>query len=223
MLYRAEFPKPLPSLKFVIQEVENLTTKFKTFAISPVNQNDSTIRDAFARTNIIHIAAHTILDSIESPYLYLHQAISTDQLRFFQIKTPLVFLSACNTGSGIALPSEGTESIQRVFMSKNVPSVISTYWFANDEVMLELTSKFYDELYISRNPMFALAEAKRNFINQASPQQQNPWYWANINYTGIGNEVGLKKSSNLLIAILGFTIFTFMGIILYKTYRGRIK
>src|SRR5690606_5179690 len=223
LLYRAEFPKPLPSLKFVNQEVENLTTKFKTLAISPVNQSDSTIRDAFARTNIIHFAAHTILDSVESPYLYLHQAISTDQLRFFEIKTPLVFLSACNTGSGIALPSEGTESIQRVFMSKNVPSVISTYWFANDEVMLELTSKFYDELYNSRTPMFALAEAKRNFINQASPQQQNPWYWANINYTGIGNEVGLKKSSNLLIAILGFTIFTFMGIIFYKTYRGRIK
>ncbi|WP_160068608.1 CHAT domain-containing protein [Sphingobacterium bovisgrunnientis] len=223
LLYRTEFPNPLPSLKFVNQEVENLTTKFKTLAISPVNQSDSTIRNAFARTNIIHIAAHTILDTVESPYLYLHQAISTDQLRFFEIKTPLVFLSACNTGSGIALPSEGTESIQRVFMSKNVPSVISTYWFANDEVMLELTSKFYDELYTSRKPMFALAEAKRNFINQASPQQQNPWYWANINYTGIGNEVGLKKSSNLLIAILGFTIFTFMGIILYKTYRGRIK
>jgi CHAT domain-containing protein len=223
LLYRAEFPKPLPTLWFVNQEVENLTTKFNTLAISPSNQNDSTIRDAFARTNIIHIAAHTILDSVESPYLYLHQAISTDQLRFFEIKTPLVFLSACNTGSGAALPSEGTESIQRVFMSKNVPSVISTYWFANDEVMLELTSKFYDQLHESKNPMFALAEAKRNFIYQASPQQQNPWYWANINYTGVGNEVGLKKSSNLLIVILGFTILTFIGIILYKTYLGRIK
>jgi len=222
LLYRAEFPKPLPTLKFVHQEVENLTTHFKTLAISPSNQNDSTIRDAFGRINIIHIAAHTILDSIESPYLYLHQAISTDQLRFFEIKTPLVFLSACNTGSGVALPSEGTESIQRVFMSKNVPSVISTYWFANDEVMLELTSKFYDQLHDSKNPMFALAETKRNFINQATPQQQNPWYWANINYTGIGNEVGLKKSSNLLIVILGLTIFTFIGFLLFRRYYGRI-
>ncbi|MCA5006435.1 CHAT domain-containing protein [Sphingobacterium bovistauri] len=216
LLYRSEYPKPLPHLEFVKEEVNNLTTKFKTLAIPPPLQNDSTIREAFTKINIIHIAAHTILDSIEAPNLYLHQAISTNQLRFFDINTPLVFLSACNTGSGRPLPSEGTESIQRVFMSKNVPSVISTYWFANDEVMLNLTSNFYNQLQESKNPMVALADAKRNFLKQASAQRQNPWYWANINYTGIGNKVGLKKSSNLPIVIMGLTIFALIGFFTFK-------
>ncbi|MBD1429258.1 CHAT domain-containing protein [Sphingobacterium litopenaei] len=223
LLYRSEFPKPLPHLAFVNQEVANLTARYKTLAISPEHQNDSTIREAFSATNIIHIAAHTILDSIEAPYLYLHQAISTNQLRFFEIKTPLVFLSACNTGNGVALPSEGTESIQRVFLSKNVPSVISTYWFANDEVMLQLTSGFYEELQNSESPMLALAQAKRKFLNQASILQQNPWFWANINYTGIGNEVGLKKSSNLLFILIGSVLLALIVYLTRKIYLGRIK
>ena len=218
LLYRSEFPKPLPHLEFVSQEVKTLTSKFKTLAFEPNQQNDSTIREAFSRTNIIHIAAHTILDSIQAPYLYLHQAISTNQLRFFDIKTPLVFLSACNTGSGRPLPSEGTESIQRVFMSKNVPSVISTYWFANDEVMLDLTSNFYDELTLTQNPMLALANAKRNFLSKAAAQQQNPWYWSNINYTGIGNKVGLKKTSSLPIIITGITLIGLVLFLLFKWF-----
>lgn len=205
VLYRAEFPAPLPTLPFVNKEIKSLRKKYKTIAIDPSRQNDTTIREAFAQANIIHIAAHTILDSIEAPFLYLHQAISTNQLRFFDIKTPLVFLSACNTGTGKPLPSEGTASIQRVFMSKNVPSVIATYWFANDEAMLALTSNFYERLQDHQNPMIALGQAKRDFLQNASIQQQNPWYWANINYTGVANAVSVKSSvaySTLIIGIV---------------------
>lgn len=198
VFYRSDYPSPLPKLPFVDQEVKNLKKTFKTESYSPLQQNDKSLKQAFNRSNLIHIAAHTILDSTEAPYLYLHQPISINQLRFYEIKTPLVFLSACNTGSGKPLPSEGTASIQRVFLSKNVPSVISTYWFANDETMLQLTAKFYDQLKKCPYPMEALAEAKRQYLKEGGVLQANPWYWANINYTGINNEVGLKETSNLL-------------------------
>lgn len=212
ILYRTEYPKPFPNLDFVSKEIESISSTFKTEKIPPLEQTDATLKDQFAKSNIIHIAAHTILDSTAAPLIYLNHEISTNQLRFFEIKTPLVFLSACNTGSGQSLPSEGTESIQRVFLSKNVPSVISTYWFANDEAMLQLTSDFYKELNSSNNPIQALANSKRMFLDQAETQQQNPWYWANINYTGVGNKIGLKKSSNLLIitSCLAIVLFGFL-------------
>ncbi|NGM60521.1 CHAT domain-containing protein [Sphingobacterium sp. SGG-5] len=197
LLYRASFPKPLPDLKFVHEEVDNIGKHFKSEQIGPKNQNDSTIVQQFAGSHIIHIAAHTILDGDDNPIIYLQQPISTKQLRFYHIYSPMVFLSACNTGSGISLPSEGMESIQRVFLGKGVPSVISTYWFANDEAMLRLTSLFYQQLYESRKPVEALAQAKRVFLNEASIEHQNPWYWANINYSGINNEIGLRKNTNL--------------------------
>lgn len=204
ILYRSEYPKPFPNLDFVTKEIDNISESFRTETVPPAEQTDSTLKDQFAKSNIVHIAAHTILDSNAAPLIYLNHEISTNQLRFFEIKTPLVFLSACNTGSGQSLPSEGTESVQRVFLSKNVPSVISTYWFANDEAMLNLTSNFYKELNETNNPILALANSKRIFLNNAQTQQQNPWYWANINYTGVGNEIGLKKSSNLLLFLIIF-------------------
>ncbi len=46
--------------------------------------------------------------------------------------------------------------------------------------------------------MEALAEAKRQYLKEGGVLQANPWYWANINYTGINNEVGLKETSNPL-------------------------
>lgn len=199
LLFRAEYSSPLPSLNFVKKEIDNISQNYQAERIGPDKQTDSILKEHFAQSNIIHIAAHTILDSTEAPIIFLKHPISTDQIRYFEIKSPLVFLSACNTGTGESLTSEGTESIQRVFLSKNVPSVISTYWFANDETMLNITSNFYDQLNLNNNPIIALAEAKRNYLSNANTQLQNPWYWANINYSGIGNKIGLKKESpNLL-------------------------
>lgn len=220
ILFRSEYPKPFPHLAFVNQEVKTLSDQFRGEAISPGQQNDSTVRAQFTKSNIIHIAAHTILDSASAPIIYLKDVISTNQLRFYQMNVPLVFLSACNTGHGRPLPSEGTESIQRVFLSKNVPSVISTFWFANDQTMLKLTSSFYENLCLSNDPIEALAQAKRIFLEETDPVYENPWYWANINYTGIGNKIGLKKTSNLLYYIIGTTILGLL--ILHPSLRSRL-
>src|SRR5690606_31266582 len=197
LLYRAEFPDPLPDLNFVREEVREISRRFDAHQIAAEQQHDSIIVREFAATRAIHIAAHTLLDSTENPILFLQKPISTEQLRFYHIHSPMIFLSACNTGSGQALPSEGMESIQRVFLGKGVPSVISTYWFANDEAMLRMTTLFYDQLLDGGQPVAALANAKRLFLQSASVEQQNPWYWSNINYAGVDNKVDLRKSSSL--------------------------
>ncbi|NGF55276.1 CHAT domain-containing protein [Parapedobacter sp. SGR-10] len=219
LLYRSTFPKPLPDLHFVQEEVNNLSRHFGSERIGPEQQHDTAIVRQFSSAHVIHIAAHTVLDHEENPIIYLQNPISTAQLRFYHIYSPMVFLSACNTGSGKALPSEGMESVQRVFLGKGVPSVISTYWFANDETMLRLTSLFYEELYRHKKPVMSLANAKRIFLSKASVEHQNPWYWANINYSGIGNEIGLKKKTDdsVLMWIGGILcILIFIGI----KYRG---
>ena len=234
LLYRSDYEKPLSNLPYVTSEIDNLSSTYDVNKLSPPLQNDSSINKEFSKSNIIHIAAHTILDSIHSPIIYLHNKISTDQLRYFDINTPLVFLSACNTALGKSLPAEGTESIQRVFLSKNVPSVISTYWFANDEAMLTLTNDFYDELSKSKNPIHALASSKRKFLHNANTIQKNPWYWANINYTGIGNELDINTVSNLahyiriigclaLISFIVYIISRFDVTLIYKHKEAQNK
>ena len=220
LLYRSQFPDPLPDLNFVNEEVENISKTFYSYKIPPQEQHDLTIVQQFASSRAIHIASHTLLDSTENPILYLQQPISTEQLRFYHIYSPMIFLSACNTGSGKSLPSEGMESIQRVFLGKGVPSVISTYWFANDEAMLRLTALFYRELQKSRRPVTALADAKRLFLADASVEQQNPWYWSNINYAGVNNEIGLRRTSNLPThLLLGLLLIVVSAVTLIKYFK----
>lgn len=227
LLYRAEYPDPLPDLHFVPKEVGRIRNLFNTLLIPPEQQVDMILSDVFATPDVVHIAAHTVIDAGDrAPLIYLGERISTNQIRFYQMRTPLVFLSACNTGSGSALPAEGMESIQRVFLSKGVPSVVSTYWFANDEVMLQLTTDFYQQLARAGDPEAALAQAKRNYLADASSEQQNPWYWANMNYTGIGNEIGLKKTPNLsthLYVLLCFSGAVFLIFLMYRSRGWRLR
>lgn len=211
ILYRSEYTLPLPSLNFVKKEVNTISRSFSSTRIGSKEYTEEVLKEQFLKSNIIHIAAHTLLDSTEAPVIFLKKPISTNQIRYFEIKSPLVFLSACNTGMGESLPAEGTESIQRVFLSKNVPSVISTYWFANDNTMLKITESFYNFLYYTKDPIKALAEAKRSYLSQSPmPHQKNPWYWANINYSGVGNNIDLKKKTSSLYLI----IFIGLGAIL---------
>lgn len=219
VLYRSEYSPPLPSLTFIDKEIENISAQFRTEKIGTKEQTEEVLKQQFAKSNIIHIAAHTILDSTEAPMIYLKKIISTNQIRYFEIKSPLVFLSACNTGSGESLPSEGTESIQRVFLSKNVPSVISTYWLANDETMLKITDNFYRLLHQTKDPIHALAETKRQYLTNANNRQKNPWYWANINYAGVENTIQLKKTPNYYaIGVIGI-----LSLCLLYRYRKKLK
>src|SRR5690606_37961129 len=169
---------------------------------------------------IIHIAAHTTIYDNQEARLMLHQPISADQLRYYHIQSPLVVLSACNTASGNLLPSEGLESINRAFLSKGIPGVIATHWFANDDAMLDLTDKFYHYLATSKSPVHALAEAKRQYLAQQSEIGSNPWYWANMAYTGLETKIDLQRRTGLsfmlgILILLG--LLSFMLFIRYKS------
>ena len=133
--------------------------------------------------------------------------VSTDQLRYYNIQAPLVVLSACNTASGEILLSEGLASMNRAFLSKGVQGVIATHWFANDDVMLDLTSRFYTFLNVSQNPVFSLSEAKRQYLSEQNEWGKNPWYWSNMSYTGSSIQIDLPQRTGL--SRLGIREFLF--------------
>lgn len=195
ILYKEKYTSPFPNLPFVRQEVLALSKRYKSQKYGPSLQTIYKINELFKSESIIHIAAHTSIDSNNPPTLQLEEKISTDALQFYSINSPLIFLASCNTSSGEILSSEGIASLNRSFLSKGVPSVISTYWYANDNIMQSLTEGFYKRLSSTSDPLSALAENKRHHIKNANAMMKNPWYWANLNYHGIDNVVGIKKKS----------------------------
>lgn len=220
ILYRDKYRPPLADLRFVKKEVENLQSGYKTTTFSYQDLSIRKLENAFKTSSILHIAAHTVVTPQQEAKLLLHQAISAEQLRYYHIKSPLVVLSACNTASGNLLPSEGLESINRAFLSKGIPGVVATHWFASDGTMLDIMAKFYEELTISKNPIHALAEAKRGYLLEHSELGSNPWYWSNIAYTGTDIKIDLQKYASLRQVAWKIAIaFLVLGSCLYGMLR----
>ncbi|WP_437921649.1 CHAT domain-containing protein [Sphingobacterium sp. LRF_L2] len=211
ILSRDQYDPPLVNLTFVKKEVKNLRDHYASVHYDDRTLNPELLARALQAESIIHIAAHTLIDENQEAKIRLHQSISADQLRYYSIHAPLVVLSACNTASGTILPSEGLESINRAFLSKGIPGVIATQWFANDDAMLDLTAKFYEQLQALKSPVGALANAKRDYLDKQDELGKNPWYWANMVYTGIDTKIDLHKNTDLsywLYVWLAFLVVT---------------
>ncbi|HLT87261.1 MAG TPA: CHAT domain-containing protein [Sphingobacterium sp.] len=227
ILYRDKYRPPLADLHFVKKEVENLQSHYKTTTFSYQDLQTEKLDNAFKTTSIIHIAAHTVVTPQQEARLLLHHSISADQLRYYHIKSPLVVLSACNTASGNLLPSEGLESINRAFLSKGIPGVMATHWFASDDAMLDIMANFYEELVTCKSPIRALAEAKRKYLSKQSALGANPWYWSNIAYTGTDIKIDLQKHASLRQSAWKILLFFLMlasclyGILRFAKFKNK--
>eukprot|EP00968_Pinguiococcus_pyrenoidosus_P023380 scaffold3735_cov153-Pinguiococcus_pyrenoidosus.AAC.3 len=103
---------------------------------------------------VVHIATHGLVDpqvggrsgvalcgsSHESAVLTAHDVAS------IKLRTPLVVLSACDTGLGESM-AEGVLGLARAFTLSGADSVIMSLWrVVDDEATSELMKKFYENL-----------------------------------------------------------------------------
>lgn len=221
ILYREKYDAPLVNLPFVHKEVQNLKEHYEAKLFDYKDLNPNRMAEIWNAKGIIHIAAHSIVEENGEAKLLLKQPISTDQLRYFSMHAPLVVLSACNTASGELLPSEGLASINRAFLSKGIPGVLATHWFANDAVMLDMTDKFYQQLWHTKSPVQALSNAKRQFLLEQDETMSNPWYWANMIYTGLDTTIDLQQAAGLSPVYHWLAIIFTIILILYLFQRLR--
>ncbi len=141
----------------------------------------------------VHFATHGLVN-YRSPLLStiaLNQDDNFEEdgfLQFYEIdggsmhlKAEMVVLSACETGLGKVIESEGVVGFGKAFMSAGAQSVILSKWQVNDSS----TSDFFQDFYkiLSDNPngnkAQLLAELKRQRINEIPP-----FHWAGFVYYG---------------------------------------
>ncbi len=139
----------------------------------------------------VHLACHGLLES-RAPLLSC-LAVTPDSandgfltaLEIFgmEVKSDLVVLSACETGSGGLNSAEGIIGLTRSFLHAGAPRVIASLWKVDDEATQVLMKRFY-EIWNAESAEGVKAPTVAGALRQAQSwvagqeKWSHPYYWA---------------------------------------------
>lgn len=209
-------------------EIESVYRWFRGKMFTGNNATETNFRIEMQEPAVFHLAMHSVSDSTDSRYSYLlfdtHNDTLEDgrlynyEISLSRLKSPMVVLSACNSGTGTLYHGEGLMSLARGFILAGASSVIMTAWEVNDEISAEIISRFYQHLSEGKHKDEALRLAKLEYLETSPPVYANPYYWAA--YQVIGNNAPIKRSyvaSGLIIC----AILLIAGVVLILYLRRR--
>jgi CHAT domain-containing protein len=180
-------------------------------------------RKEILKTAIFHLAMHSYPDTNDSRYSYL-QFWTADptkkegrlfnyEISLSEMNSPMVVLSACNSGSGILYHGEGIVSLARGFILAGASSVVKTSWDINDEVSAEIVTRYYKKLSEGNSKDESLRFAKLEYLKGSPPSYSHPYYWASYELVGdnsplIGND-HWNKTAIILFLTSGCLLIVF--------------
>jgi len=219
--------KKYKELKSNNMEVESILDNFRGTVFKA---NKATIANFKLNLNskaILHLAMHAELDTLQAgtsslvfspeinnPNIYHLYNYEIGQMN---LNSPMVVLSACNTGNGKLYSGEGLMSLARNFVLAGVPSVIETLWPVEDVAGSKIMGSFYKYLAQGIPKNTALRQAKLDYISTTSPSFVNPRFWAA--YTLVGDVSAIKRlwwKDPLIIGSLVSFLLIIAAIMIYR-------
>lgn len=138
--------------------------------------------------SILHIATHGILNAERPQFTGLALSpvwdsaddgfLKVDEIFNLRLGSPLVMLSACETGLGKQSRGEGVIGLARAFMYAGAPTVGVSLWSVADLSTAELMSEFYKHLLTEEpaSPSSSLRAAQLTMIE--GKRFSAPFHWA---------------------------------------------
>jgi len=152
------------------------------------NEDNLGTRD-ITRYRIIHVATHGLLNAERPQFTGVvlslvgnktHDGfVRTDEVFNLRLGSPLVMLSACETGLGKEKRGEGVMGLTRAFMYAGAPTVGVSLWSVADKSTADLMTDFYKRLLSTgegTTSSGALRDAQLAMIS--GKKYSAPFYWA---------------------------------------------
>jgi CHAT domain-containing protein len=216
------------SLLGAINELKSVYRWFRGKSFTGESATETSFRLSMQEPAIFHLAMHSVSDSANSKYSYLLFDTHNDTLqdgRFYnyeislsRLKSPMVVLSACNSGTGTLYHGEGLMSLARGFILAGASSVIMTSWEVNDEISADIISGFYHSLASGKSKDVALRLAKLKYLKGSSPAYSYPYYWAAYEVQGITTPI---KHNYIAAGLIIFALLLIAGVVLILYLRRR--
>jgi len=162
--------------------------------------SEEALRAALSFGGIVHVATHGVMNPRNPMFSRIEVAegagvgpdddgrLEVHEVLGLSIRSPLVFLSGCETGLGAAWStsfdrSEDYATLAQAFLYAGARNVVATLWRVADESAAEFAGQFYGGLR-SLGAADALAAAQRRMI--ADSRYQAPYHWASYQVSGDG-------------------------------------
>jgi len=146
-----------------------------------------------SKYRVLHIATHGLLNAERPQFTGLVLSLignksedgflRTDEVFNLRLGSPLVMLSACETGLGKEKRGEGVMGLTRAFMYAGAPTVGVSLWSVADKSTAELMTDFYKRLLATPpasssgvSASAAMRDAQLAMI--AGKKYSAPFYWA---------------------------------------------
>jgi CHAT domain-containing protein len=153
---------------------------------------EDALRNALSTNRIVHVASHGVMN-IRNPMfsrieMAAGNALEIHEVLALTIRSPLIFLSGCETGLGRAWSTtfaqgEDYATLERAFLYSGARSVVATLWQVEDAGSVEFAKEFYDRLE-DLGPADALVQAQRRMLKH--PRYGHPYFWAAYRLSGGG-------------------------------------
>ena len=219
--------KPYSQLQGAGDEIGSIHKLFSGNTFSGELATKANFITALRDQAIFHLAMHSMSDSVNSQYSYLmfdSHNISRNNARLYnyeisltRINSPMVVLSACNSGTGTLYYGEGLMSLARSFTLAGASSVIKTAWEINDESSAEIMTHFYRYLSMGKSKNESMRLAKLLYLKNSSPAFKNPYYWAS--YEVLGDNAPVTRHYKRYLIYAGFVILIAGAAIFYLRRR----
>src|SRR5204863_3390772 len=151
------------------------------------SENNIETRDV-SKYRIVHIATHGLLNAERPQFTGLVLSLvgnktedgflRTDEVFNLRLGSPLVMLSACETGLGKEKRGEGVMGVTRAFMYAGARTVGVSVWSVADKSTADLMTEFYKRLLASDNASASASLREAQLAMIGGQKYSAPFYWA---------------------------------------------
>jgi CHAT domain-containing protein len=138
---------------------------------------------------VLHFATHGLLDAERPQFTGVVLSLvgngagadgflRADEVFNLKLGSPLVMLSACETGLGREQRGEGVMGLARAFMYAGSPTVGVTLWSVADRPTADLMASFYQSLLGPQPAPPAAAMQAARLALLARKETSAPYFWA---------------------------------------------
>ena len=152
------------------------------------NEENVVTRDV-SKYRVIHVATHGLLNAERPQFTGVvlslvgnktHDGfVRTDEVFNLRLGSPLVMLSACETGLGKEKRGEGVMGLTRAFMYAGAPTVGVSLWSVADKSTADLMTDFYKRLLTAGDTTTASSALRGAQLAMISGKKYSaPFFWA---------------------------------------------